>query len=371
MPSEDKRLNEIIRIERRRNNFVMIDKGFAENPNLSYKAKGIMVYLLSKPDDWKVIVKDLVNHGKDGKTAVYSGLKELSEQGYYRKVPVKDKRGRITHWEGTVSELPIFLKNEENEAPPANDEKDSESKNVIDKGFSPLPGFPEMDNPDMEKPYLENRERTNNYITNNDFTKNYGTNKNISPPSAGVLGETPQGVCRTAEAQQDQEFEQTTLMQPSIKCQEKQQGENLKVKMAQGTGSKPVNHSKTLVVEQWFDQFWTAYPRKVGKKDAKTAWIKIWDKKGLDEALFSSILNGLEAAKQWWTMNQAEPKHIPHASNWLNKERWKDELDLSTIPMVAPRPHSGGDSASKGENPFMRSVREDAEIRRKTVYTYT
>ena len=53
--SEDKKLNEVIRVKKRPSNFVMMDKTFLEDDRLSYKAKGLLAYLLSKPDDWKVI----------------------------------------------------------------------------------------------------------------------------------------------------------------------------------------------------------------------------------------------------------------------------------------------------------------------------
>lgn len=75
--SEDKKLNEVIRVKKRPSNFVMMDKTFLEDDRLSYKAKGLLAYLLSKPDDWKVIVGNLVNSSKDGKASVYAGLKEL------------------------------------------------------------------------------------------------------------------------------------------------------------------------------------------------------------------------------------------------------------------------------------------------------
>ncbi len=49
--NEDKRLNEIIRVKKCQNNFVMMDKTFLEDTRLSFKAKGILAYLLSKPDN--------------------------------------------------------------------------------------------------------------------------------------------------------------------------------------------------------------------------------------------------------------------------------------------------------------------------------
>ena len=47
--SEDRRLDEVIRVRKSPNSFVTMDKSFLEDSRLSYKAKGILAYLLSKP----------------------------------------------------------------------------------------------------------------------------------------------------------------------------------------------------------------------------------------------------------------------------------------------------------------------------------
>lgn len=137
--SENKRLNEVIRVQKRPSSFVMMDKSFLEDTRLSYKAKGILAYLLSKPDNWKVIVGNLVNYSTDGKASVYAGLKELKECGYYEKIPIRNEQGtRITRWESTVYELPHSL----------------------------FTDYQEIENLDIENQFIENRERNNNYNTN-------------------------------------------------------------------------------------------------------------------------------------------------------------------------------------------------------------
>ena len=126
-------------MRKRPNNFVMLDKTFLEDDRLSFKAKGILAYLLSKPDNWKVIVGNLVKYSKDGKSAVYAGLKELKECGYYVKTPIRSEDGRrISRWESTVYEMPDSL----------------------------LSDFQEIENQEIENQYLENRERNNNYYNN-------------------------------------------------------------------------------------------------------------------------------------------------------------------------------------------------------------
>ena len=153
MGKDDKRLNEVIRVQKAPSTFVMMDKSFLENQNLSWKAKGILAYLLSKPDNWKVIVGDVVKHATDGKSAVYNGLAELSRLGHYKKVPIRNDKGTFDHWESTVYELPK-----------ATNPTNTPSRPLLENSEV---GNPKMDSPEMDKPCLENQERNNNYISDN------------------------------------------------------------------------------------------------------------------------------------------------------------------------------------------------------------
>ena len=149
--SEDKRLDEVIRVKKSPNSFVTMDKSFLEDSRLSYKAKGILAYLLSKPDNWKVIVGNLVNYSADGKASVYAGLKELKECGYYEKVPIRNERGtRIIRWESTIYENPslsssLFTESQEVEKRDVKGKKSTENS-----AFSLLPNFQEIENLEIE-----------------------------------------------------------------------------------------------------------------------------------------------------------------------------------------------------------------------------
>jgi hypothetical protein len=69
-----------------------------------------------------------------------------------------------------------------------------------------------------------------------------------------------------------------------------------------------------------FARFWTAYPRKTAKADARKAFTKAWKKlPPFDEEAI--LIGGLERAKASW----GEAQFIPHAATWLNGERWQDE----------------------------------------------
>ena len=84
----------IIRAKRTQN-FTIINNKVYERHVLSWQAMGMLGYLLTKPDDWRVIVPELVNVTKDtkkqtGREGVYNILKELEEKGYLTRKKNKD-----------------------------------------------------------------------------------------------------------------------------------------------------------------------------------------------------------------------------------------------------------------------------------------
>lgn len=71
-----------IDISKRDNPYVMMDKRALEDDTLTWRAKGLLAYLLSRPPDWKVLREDLINRSVDGRDSVQSGMKELASAGY-------------------------------------------------------------------------------------------------------------------------------------------------------------------------------------------------------------------------------------------------------------------------------------------------
>ena len=76
----------IIRTKREHNYTVVSNKIYDKN-QLSWQAMGLLGYLLTKPDDWKVMVAELVNVTKEtakptGKEGVYNIIKELRDKGF-------------------------------------------------------------------------------------------------------------------------------------------------------------------------------------------------------------------------------------------------------------------------------------------------
>jgi hypothetical protein len=94
----------IIRAERA-GHFTVVRNSTLRDSRLSFAARGLLAYLLSHPDDWRVSTLDLINKSPAGRDAVHSILKELKKHGYLRRKRVQGERGKIV-WETVVYEMP-------------------------------------------------------------------------------------------------------------------------------------------------------------------------------------------------------------------------------------------------------------------------
>ncbi len=96
--------NTIIRAPQR-HRFVIIDQHAIEDSRLSWAARGLLGYLLSRPDDWKVQVNDLRKRGDLGRDGIYKLLRELRDTGYVRFLRSRDQQGRIRGGTYMVQEI--------------------------------------------------------------------------------------------------------------------------------------------------------------------------------------------------------------------------------------------------------------------------
>lgn len=98
----------IMRVVKNKDNpYVMLNKGFLNDYRMSWRSKGILAYLLSKPDDWVVMVCDLVDKSTEGRDAVYNAIRELLVCGYVVRTELRDSKGKIQKYEYTVYEQPL------------------------------------------------------------------------------------------------------------------------------------------------------------------------------------------------------------------------------------------------------------------------
>ena len=76
-----------------------------------------------------------------------------------------------------------------------------------------------------------------------------------------------------------------------------------------------------------FDEFWKAYPKKVGKQEAKRAWEKQNGNMPELPTVISKI-NELKTSEQWTKQNG---QFIPNPATWLNRGGWDDEVKIQVV----------------------------------------
>jgi len=95
----------IFRIEKV-NNYTPIHRWSAEDTRLSWEARGLLIFLLVKPDDWEVLLAHLINSSPAKKDKVRRIIQELIRHNYIVKKEVRGESGRFSAPEYIVYELP-------------------------------------------------------------------------------------------------------------------------------------------------------------------------------------------------------------------------------------------------------------------------
>lgn len=101
----------------KKNPYFMLLRATAQNKELSYEALGLLCYLLSKPDDWRVEIGD-IQRQHCGRDKARSLLKELCDKGYAQRLEqTHEDGGRFGFGDYEISETPQFLKSPSTEKP--------------------------------------------------------------------------------------------------------------------------------------------------------------------------------------------------------------------------------------------------------------
>lgn len=120
----------IIRAPRPDSNFYMLNKSISEDKSLGWAARGLLVYLLGKPDHWSVNIQALVNEvsesgEKSGRDRTYAIINQLLDAGYITRQQGQKESGKFLKMNYLVSETP----------------------------FRPLPDKPDTVKPDTAEPH--------------------------------------------------------------------------------------------------------------------------------------------------------------------------------------------------------------------------
>ena len=135
--------------------FTTVDNVVLNDTSLSWKAKGLFVYLWSQSDEWDFYESEVVKHSTDKIASLKSGLKELEQQGYLKRQRKRDDKGHLKENEWILSDNPMLenpmldnpmlenhtltntnnnnINNNKDESNSAKENKDKKSSNKKDK----------------------------------------------------------------------------------------------------------------------------------------------------------------------------------------------------------------------------------------------
>jgi hypothetical protein len=124
----------IKRTPRPTTHYTVLANAVLRDENLSFRARGILAAILSRPDNWKTTSESLARETKEGRTAILTALRELEKVGYMTRKKYQNEKGQWI-WESLVYDKP--------QKPDNNDAE-------------PQSGFPTTGNPTSDVPTSEN-----------------------------------------------------------------------------------------------------------------------------------------------------------------------------------------------------------------------
>ena len=89
------------------NHFFILTRESMQDARLSFEARGVLAYLLSKPDDWILMPDDLARQGDIGKNKTYRIIKELMDYGYITRTMHRNEKKQIIRVDYQVFEKPL------------------------------------------------------------------------------------------------------------------------------------------------------------------------------------------------------------------------------------------------------------------------
>ena len=225
----------VFRVEKNHSYTVMANHHLRDE-RLSLKSKGLLSLILSLPDDWRISMEGMTQFSADGKDAIRSAIRELTDAGYITRAQTHSEAGTFSGYDYIVHETPVA---------------------------SPSSGFPTMEKPTTENPTTENPTLRN--------TEELST---IPPivPHEGDGGPLPEG-----EAREGGDVSESDTP-PKRK--------------RRATKSAPDYRPDT------FARFWAAYPRGEDKQGAIAAWDELKPDDATLQAMSRALVRQ-KASEEW------------------------------------------------------------------------
>lgn len=95
----------VFRVEKNHSYTVMANHHLRDE-RLSLKSKGLLSLILSLPDDWRISIEGMTQFSADGKDAIRSAIRELTDAGYITRDQTHSEAGTFSGYEYTIHETP-------------------------------------------------------------------------------------------------------------------------------------------------------------------------------------------------------------------------------------------------------------------------
>ncbi len=96
-----------VRVTKRDNPYINIDKTSINDKGLSWGAKGLFTYILGLPPNWTIYISELSNHSTVGYTGTVSLLDELIKAGYIKRTALRNEKGHFSGYDYECFEQPL------------------------------------------------------------------------------------------------------------------------------------------------------------------------------------------------------------------------------------------------------------------------
>lgn len=132
--------------------FYTVNKDLSEDTNLSWAARGLLIFLLGKPDNWEVSVTHLIKQTEEsprpsGRDAVRGIIKELIDAGYMRADVRRQEGGTFNGMDYVVHEIPVKPEEPQTDNTVSDDPPQTDYPSTVE----PLTDEPKAVNPPQTK----------------------------------------------------------------------------------------------------------------------------------------------------------------------------------------------------------------------------
>lgn len=145
-------------------NFTKISNVVLQDKDISHKARGVLVYLLSKPSEWETRREDLITE-HDGEASIRAAIYELRTAGYIKLESRRNEAGKVVRWEYSVYEdrkhpdalRPKLTKKVQPDVENQHLENEKENQPLNPDVEKPHVEYPDVGKPHVGKPHVENQ----------------------------------------------------------------------------------------------------------------------------------------------------------------------------------------------------------------------